>query len=292
VRQAVLATGRSTVRGYGCLTSRWRPYPDFLVIGAKRGGSTSFYYDLLRHSRICPLFPRPEHLPKAAATKGVHFFDVNFGRGERWYRSHMPSTFVRDRMSRQRGGSVIVGEASPYYLFHPAAAERAARVVPNAKIIVLLRDPVQRTYSHWKERRRNGVEPLSFADALRAEDERIGDVEARLCADPGFHSYPHEQLSYARQSEYDAALRRWYDRFPADRILPLASEDYYARPDDVLGRAAEFLGLPRERLATGAVRNAAAGADLDPRLTEELAQRFADSIRRTVELTGRTYPWS
>lgn len=270
-------------------TARWRPLPDFLIIGAKRGGTTSFYYDLLGHSRVCPLFPRPDHLPKADPTKGVHFFDQNFPRGERWYRAHLPSTRVRRRYAG--GAPVVVGEASPYYLFHPAAAGRAAALVPDAKIIAVLRDPVQRTHSHWKERRRNGAEDLDFAAALAVEDSRIGDAEQRLLDDPRAYSYAHEQLSYARQSEYARTLRRWYDHFPRQRILVLSSEEYYADPATALATTHRFLGLPAERPAPGQVRNAAAGAAIDPDVAAQLRDRFAPGHRELEALTGRTFPW-
>lgn len=284
--------GRLAVHEFGEATARWRPDPDFLIIGAKRGGSTSFYYDLLQHSQIVPLFPRPDHLPKAVATKGIHYFDQNYEKGERWYRAHLPSTFVRGRQERRVGARVITGEASPYYLFHPAAAERAALLLPKVKIIAVLRDPVMRTYSHWKERRRNNMEDLDFAAALAAEDARIGDADERLRSDPAFHSYPHEQQSYARQSEYAPALERWYAHFPREQILILASEDYYADPPQVLGEAQDFLGLRREALESGDVRNAAAGAQLDVVLAQQLAARFAPLNARLRELTGRDFPWS
>lgn len=188
----LVSLGREVIRTYGRATADLRLDPDFLIIGAKRGGSTSFYYDLLRHSHVCPLFPRPDHLPKGEPTKGIHFFDQNFDRGERWYRAHLPSRFARQRLAARVGPPVITGEASPYYLFHPAAAERAAALVPNVKIIAVLRDPVMRTFSHWKERRRSNREDLDFAAALAAEDARLGDVERRLAADPAAYSYAHE----------------------------------------------------------------------------------------------------
>jgi hypothetical protein len=287
-----VAAGRRAIYGFGQATAKWRPDPDFLIIGAKRGGSTSFYYDMLGHSRICPLFPRPDHLPKAAATKGIHYFDQNYERGERWYRAHLPSIFARERLAKRVGGPVVTGEASPYYLFHPAAAERAAALVPEVKIIAVLRDPVMRTYSHWKERRRGGFEQLTFAEALAAEDSRVGDVEDRLRREPGFHSYAHEQLSYARQSEYAPALERWYANFPRDQILILASEEYYSNPQKVLDEAQAFLGLPHEVLVSGEVRNAAAGDELDPAIAEQLAARFAPANARLQELTGRAFPWT
>jgi len=292
IRDRVIAAGRAAVHAYGEGTSRWRPDPEFLIIGAKRGGSTSTYFDLLRHSRVSPLFPRPDHLPKATATKGIHYFDTHYDRGERWYRAHLPSRFARDRQARAAGGDVITGEASPYYLFHPAAAERAARLLPGAKILAVLRDPVYRAHSHWKERRRNGVEELSFADALAAEDERIGDVEDRLRTDPSFTSYAHEQLSYARQSEYDVGLERWYAQYPAAQIKVIASEDYYADPQAALDEVFEFLDLPPERVASGEVRNAAGGDDLEPAIRDALAARFAPHNDRLEQLTGRRFDWT
>ncbi len=289
--ELVVAAGREAIRAFGKASASWRPDPDFLVIGAKRGGSTSFYFDLLAHRHLCPLFPRPERLPKAEATKGIHYFDQNYFRGERWYRSHLPSARVRARQQARVGGPVVTGEASPYYLFHPGAAERAAALLPDVKIIAVLRDPVMRSYSHWKERRRNGAETLSFPDALAAEDERIGDVEDALRRDPAFRSYAHENLSYARQSEYDTALQEWFSRYPAQRILVLASEDYYRDPQSCLDRALQFLGLPGQHIATGAVRNAAGGERLDASVRAQLAARFAPHNHRLEQLTGRTFPW-
>lgn len=288
----VVGLGRDAIRGWGMLTARWRPDPEFLVIGAKRGGSTSFYYDLLAHPQIAPLFPRPDHLPKAELTKGVHYFDVHYDRGARWYRSHLPSTTARRRLEASAGTPVITGEASPYYLFHPAAARRAAELVPDARIVAVLRDPVLRTYSHWKERRRQGREPLDFPAALAAEDARIGDAETRLVASDAAYSYAHEQQSYARQSEYAPALRRWYDAFPRERILVLASEDYYADPADALARTHDFLGLPaRPSGSTGEVRNAAEGDPLDPDVARALAVRFAPLNAELEDLTRRRFPW-
>lgn len=291
-RRSMIAMGRHVISGYGHATAQWRPDPEFLIIGAKRGGSTSFYYDLLRHSQIAALFPRPDHLPKAAATKGVHYFDQNYHRGERWYRSHLPSGFARGRQAHRVGLPVITGEASPYYLFHPAAAERAAAMLPKAKIIAVLRDPVHRTYSHWKERRREGMEDLAFQAALAAEDERIGEVEDTLRRDPAAYSYAHEQQSYARQSEYVTGLARWYEHYPREQILILSSEEYYGDPRGALDQAQDFLGLHRQPLGSGEVRNAAAGDAIDRVVAAELRNRFAPYNEQLCQLTGRTFPWA
>lgn len=288
---AATAAGRTAVRGYGRLTAQWRPDPEFLIIGTKRGGTTSFYYDLLAHPQVCPLFPRPDHLPKAQPTKGIHYFDANYLRGSAWFRSHLPSTFVRQRHSARARGPVVTGEASPYYLFHPAAADRAAHLLPDTRLIAVLRDPIMRTYSHWKERRRNQLEELDFADALAAEDDRLGDADERLRADPHFVSYAHEHQSYARQSEYASSLEAWYAHYPADHILVLASEDYYREPQASLDRALNFLGLPSHPIASGEVRNAAAGNDLDRAVRAQLSARFAPHNAKLTTITGETFPW-
>ena len=288
----VMTAGRTAIRLFGQATARWRPDPEFLVIGAKRGGSTSFFFDLLEHPQVAPLFPRPDHLPKATTTKGIHYFDQNYAHGERWYRAHLPSRFVRDRQAREAGGPVITGEASPYYLFHPSAPERAARLLPRVKLIAVLRDPVERTYSHWKERRRAGAEDLDFADALAAEDARLAGVTDELLARPDYYSYAHEQQSYARQSEYDVCLERWLAHYPREQLLVVSSEEYYADQQAVLDRALDFLGLPSAPVATGEVRNAAAGGGLDGPLRDRLAARFAPHNDRLAELVGERFDWS
>lgn len=291
LKRAVFDAGRTAIRTYGQATARWRPNPDFLIIGTKRGGTTSIYFDLLGHSHVVPLFPRPDRLPKATATKGIHYFDQNFQRGERWYRSHLPSTFARARAERRVGAPVITGEASPYYLFHPAAAERAQELVPEAKLILLLRDPVMRTYSHWKERRRSDTEPLGFLEALDAEDARLAGAAGLLRGDPAATSYAHEQQSYARQSEYDVSLAVWLQHFPRHQFLVLASENYYREPAATLARVQDFLGLPPESIASGTVRNAAAGEDLEPAVRDRLAARFAPHNENLERLTGEKFPW-
>jgi hypothetical protein len=148
-----------------------------------------------------------------------------------------------------------------------------------------------RTYSHWKERRRGGFEELDFAEALAAEDSRVGDVEERLRREAGFHSYAHEQQSYARQSEYAPALERWVAHYPREQFLIVSSEDYYATPQATLAEAQRFLGLPVRTLASGEVRNAAAGESIAPDVAERLAARFAPHNAALAEMTGQTFAW-
>ena len=117
--------------------------PDFVIIGAQRCGTSSLYSYLIEHPQIAP-----------ATRKELHYFDLNYAAGDEWYRSQFPQ-FPDTPFD---GRLTVTGEASPYYLFHPMAAERCASVVPDAKLIVMVRDPVERAYSHYHHERARNVD--------------------------------------------------------------------------------------------------------------------------------------
>ncbi len=288
--QAARTAARVTVRAGALVTAPLRGTPDFLLIGTKRGGTTSLYRQLETHHAYLPLFPSAERLPMRENMKGVHFFDTHHHYGKAWYRSHFPSQRARSARLAS-AGAAFTGDASPYYLFHPLAAERAAAVVPDAKLIVLLRDPVERTISHWAEQTRNGVEQLSLADALAAEVSRLGDSSEQLAAGRIRTSFAHEQQSYAAQSEYAVSLERWIRRFGRDRLLVLFSEEYYADSLAVLRQVTDFLGVPPHGEVDLSVRNAAQRTGEDVEVRDRLAERFAPDAAALEALIGRRPPW-
>ena len=234
---------RRTLRWYGQLvgsaTAQLRALPDFLIIGAKRSGTTMLLRYLHQHPLILPPFPARQ------AIKGVRYFDHNHARGESWYRRHFVTRQKLDRRGRRHGGRAITGEASPYYLYHPLVADRVAAELPRARLIVMLREPLARAHSHYKKNvELFGIEPLSFEDALLAEDERLDGEVDRLRSDPGYISFAHEHHAYALQSDYAAHLKPWLDRFPREQILICRTEDLRRDPQMVLDRVTGFLGLP------------------------------------------------
>jgi hypothetical protein len=278
LRQPVVPLVKSGLRAYGVATAGRRVLPDFLVIGAKRGGSTSLYRNLVRTAGVLPLFPR------AADLKGTYFFDVEYGRGERWYRSHFPT---------RRSVDERVGEASPYYLSHPHAAERAAHLVPAARVVAVLRDPVARAHSHYQERSRQGIETLpTFAAAVEAEPDRLAGEVERMLEDPTYVSWNHLNFGYLAQSDYAAGLSRWLAAFPREQVLVLRSEDLYADDAAVLAEVRGFLGLEAQRPAETKQWNRTGSSDLDPVLARELADRLASSVAALGDLLGwPADPW-
>ena len=288
IRQAAPQRAREHLREllvkYGERTSAQRPLPDFLVIGTKRGGTTSLWRYLIQHPLVPRLFP-------AWNTKTSHYFEDNWTRGEAWYRSHFPTTRRHMALERRHGGPVKVGEAAPLYMFHPLAARRVADLMPQARMIVLLRDPVQRAYSHWKERRTEGKEPLDFAAALAAEDSRTAQEREKLIADPGYVSTAFDWYSYRTRGRYLEHLEPWLDRFDSSQLLFVPSETLYREPAATYGRVLEFIGLPPYDLQASDVFNDRPSKSMDEPVRAELAAYFKPYNAALEERLGMTFNW-
>ena len=271
VPEPVRKVARNAVWTFGRLTARRRPLPDFLVIGAQKAGTTALYAYLRWHPGIA-----------GPSWKEVSFFDRHWWRGEAWYRGQFPL----------RAGERLVGEASPSYLFHPLAPERARSLVPGAKLVALLRDPVDRAYSQYQHEVALGREPLSFEDALAAEDERlVGEVE-RLIADSRAFSRAWWDHTYTARGRYAEQLERWLEAFPSEQLLVVRTEELGERPAETYASILAFLGAePHELPHYPRVFD----RDYEPMSAETraaLAATFAEPNRRLEALLGRELGWS
>ena len=246
--------------------------PDFVVIGAQRGGTTSLHAYLGGHPRIA--------LP---ATKELHYLTDRFARGREWYLGQFPAAIPPDGLT---------GEATPYALFHPLAPDRLRATAPDAKLIVLLRNPVDRAYSHYLMAHARGDEPLDFAAALDSEADRMAGEEERLRSDPTYVSWPHKQFSYLARGDYAPQLARWFARFPRDQFLILRSEDLYADPAATYGRVLDFLELEPAGSSSFAVHNRTDGPFLASRLRDRLAAHFAPKNAGLADLLGWDPGWT
>lgn len=276
---------RRGARQLAMSTSASRALPDFLIVGTKRGGTTSLWNYLLAHPLVMPMFPLRNQ-------KSAHYFDVNFGRGDRWYRSHFPSRAARQRLQRAHGHAPVAGEASPLYMWDPRVAPRVAEVVPQAKIIVLLRNPVDRAYSHWKERVGEGVEPLSFEAAIDREPERLAGEVERMMAEPYYVSQPFDWFPYVRRGEYLPQVRRWFEHFDRSQVLVLRSEDMYADPEAVYHRTISFLDLPAHTPSGFRRFNYTPSPDLDAGTRHQLEQHYRPLNDELAAELGPEFTWA
>ena len=263
---------RNAVWTYGKATAAVRPLPDFLILGAQKAGTTALYAYLRRHPEIT-----------GPSWKEVSYFDRHYARGPNWYRGNFPN------LLRSRGE--LVGEASPSYLFHPLAPRRVAALVPDAKLIVLVRNPVDRAYSHYHHEVALGREPLSFEDALAAEDGRTAGEEARLAAEPGYFSHAWWNHTYKARGCYAEQLERWLDVFPLERLLVLPSEELLGEPGRTHARVLEFLGAEPHLLDSYPRVFEREYEAMRPETRAELGAYFAGPNHSLYELLGRDLGW-
>lgn len=215
----------------GRMTAPLRMLPGFLIVGAQRCGTTSMYRALSTHPGV----------RKAVLHKGVHYFDMNYDRGIGWYRAHFPLAVTARGWTSS--GAALTFESSPYYLFHPLAAERIAADLPGVKLIVLVRDPVERAYSAYAHELARGFEIESFERAIELEAERLDGEADRVAAEPGYLSHSHQHHGYRARGEYAEQLGRLERLFGRDRIHVVDSGDFFAKPEPVYDAVLDFLGL-------------------------------------------------
>jgi hypothetical protein len=231
-----------------------RALPDVLILGAMKAGTSSLHHCLTQHPGVI-----------APLRKEVHYFDVHYEEGERWYRAHFGRV----------GEPGLNLDSSPYYLAHPLAPQRAHALVPDARLIVLLRDPVRRAYSQYWHERDKRRETLSFEEAIAAEPARLGDDEQRLARGEIRHSRAHQHFGYLARGRYAEQLERWWQVYPRDRMLVLRFEDLARDPLEVLGRTLDYLGLPRIEHVRLEARNTRKYPPMDPATAERLREYFA-----------------
>jgi sulfotransferase family protein len=257
-------------------SSELRALPDALIIGAQRSGTSSLVRHLARHPGVLKSLGRGE----------IHFFDRDpiFARGVSWYRSRFPLRSMVRLVGSRLGCAPRVLEKTPAYLFRPKATERMAELLPDARLIVLLRNPVERAYSNYHHARRELGVTMSFEEVVEtgiAAVERDG-VDA-VAEAPG-------PATVVARSVYHDQLARLFKLYPRERVHVERSESYFARPDESVDRLLDFLGLPRMRLTVKAVRPPPYA-----RLPEALRRRLTGFFRphndRLERLLGRAMEW-
>jgi hypothetical protein len=207
--------------------------PDFMIIGAQKGGTTSLYYYLIQHPSIV-----------TALQKEPHFFDTNYQKNVFWYRSHFPTYLHKYYLEYVARKVFLTGEGSPDYLFHPHAPKRIAAILPDVKLIVLLRNPVERAYSGYFHQVHMGREKLSFEDAIFSEEERTREGKEIVATCESYRSYNRDHFSYLARGIYVDQLQTWYSFFPREQILILKSEDLYTQPASIYKQTLDFLNVP------------------------------------------------
>jgi hypothetical protein len=188
---------------------------------------------------------------------------------------------------------VVRGEASPAYIFHPAAVRRIAETLTDTRLIVILRDPVQRAMSHYKHERRLGFEPCAtFEEALALEDSRVGDEYEMLSNGSMARSFAVAHFAYTRRGMYADQLKRATTEIGPERLLVLVSEDMFTDPSGAITRALDFVGAtPHVNNRVGQNDMAFESESMDQHTKSMLTKKFAEPNAELAEFLGRELPW-
>lgn len=278
----VKTVGRAVSIRVGSATAQRRQLPSFILVGAQRAGTTSLFRALSSHPSI---FSANFH-------KGVNYFDVNYTRPFSWYQGHFPTEAALQRRARGTLAAPITFEASGYYMFHPCAAERIARHLPDVRILAMLRDPVERAYSAWKHESARGYESEPFESALELEDHRLAGEIERLRTDDGYYSFAHRHHAYRRRGEYADQLRRLLEFFPVDRLHVIDSETFFEQPESTYTGVLDFLGLPPILPDRFDRWNGRPSSPMADSTRAALRERFAGPDQALADLLGRRPAWS
>jgi hypothetical protein len=269
-------------RGVGRATAGARMTPAFLIVGAQRCGTTSLYKALSQH---------PSILRGIRGAREVHYFDTDYWRGMSWYLGHFPLEARHRWVSRRLGSPVVTFESTPYYMFHPLAAQRVAADLPNVQLLVLLRDPVERAYSAYAHERAQGYETETFDRAIELEESRTSGEEVRLLSDPSAYSFEHHHHSYLARGRYVDQLERLANHHGRENIKVLQSEEFFHRPAEVFRSVEGFLGLPPCETIVFDKHNSRPRSSMDPDLRRHLEEHFEPHDARLAAWLGYNPFW-
>ncbi len=249
-----------------------RNVPDFLIIGAQKAGTTSLFHYLNQHPDI--------FMPSA---KEVHFFDLHYETGIEAYQS---------LFSEAADSGKVTGEASPYYLFHPCVPERVKTHLPDVKLIILLRDPVARAFSHYHHSVRIGVETVAdFFEAIALEEDRLLGAEKDLAEGAIQQHFSFQHHSYVRRGFYSRQIERWMQFFPLSQMHFLQSETFFTDPKNVLEGIYRFLSVKTFQINKFVIQNQGGVKMSADQGFEQVEKKYHGEKQRIEELIGLPLTW-
>lgn len=232
-----------------------------MIIGAQKGGTTSLYNYLIKHPQIEP-----------ASQKEIHFFDWNYDKGIDWYRKQFPSLKLNNNY-------VITGEATPNYLFQQDVPRRVFEHMPEVKLIILLRNPVDRAFSHYQM-------------ALRAKAkmlQRNGMDKHFLTFEEAFNRNIKEIFS---RSQYVDQLKNWRKYFPKEQILIIESSDLLGKTEETVENVIRFIGLqPLNLKSYKRYHTGLYTVKMQPETREKLVSFYRPYNKELYNYLGQSFDW-
>ncbi|MDR6999845.1 sulfotransferase domain-containing protein [Neobacillus niacini] len=239
-----------------------RRLPDFLIIGTQKGGTTSLYNYLIQHPQIMQ-----------AKKKEIHFFDLKYHKGMKWYKRQFP-------LKPTSLGGFKTGEATPKYIFDKDVPERVFKQMPAVKLIVLLRNPVDRAFSNYQMdldsklplllHQGSNDQFMTFEEALEAN---IGQI-------------------YLKKGMYAEQLERWLKWFPTNQLLIIQSEKFFSNPAQTLTKVYRFLGVSNIRLTNYQPYRSGNYKKMKPETRKKLLAFYKPHNDKLNKLLNMNFNWN
>jgi len=218
------------------ITGFIRVIPDFLVIGAKRCGTTSLYQHLSEHPCI-----------SRSPRDNIGFFNENYHLGINWYKSLFPTVFYKKKME-SKNKQCLFFDVTSTYMEEELTAKNVYEVNPNQKIIVILRNPVDRAYSHYHVNVKEKSEKRSFEDAVFEEMNRIKSERIIQNKNKNLRVFTPNNIHYLKKGFYALQLKSWFKIFPREQILVLSTEEFQEDQNLIYKKIFDFLNIPNMKI--------------------------------------------
>jgi len=255
--------------------------PDFLISGFPRCGTTSLFNNLIKHDCILsPLVKEPS------------FFNSDYYRGLGWYKSFFPTKFKKEQLQKKLNSTVITGEATATYAFDPKCPSRIKEVLPNIKLIFLLRNPIERAFSHYRSIRKRGLESLSFEEAIKVEEKRLEGEYQNMLVNKNYYSKKFHFYGYLSGGHYYKLLKNWYNEFENEQILILKSEDIFKNPIEQMDKICSFLNISQINFQEYSHHNLSEDKlKLDQINQKKLKEHFESHNEQLYKFLGLNFEW-
>ena len=227
---------------------------------------------------------------KGVPYKELHFFNSHYEKGHLWYRAHFPLSWnMRAKDGIQK---LLTGEKTPAYLAHPEVPKRVKNLIPDVKLIVMLRNPIDRAYSHYNMCVRDGWEKLSFEEALDSEEKRLQEVLNKYGPIEMWKHPSTRYFLYKYRGHYAEHLKRWFEFFSRDQFIILKSEDYFEDPTRIFLKVQDFIGLPHWKPTEIKLPKRGRRKPLSQETREKLREYFRPLNEELYQLLGKDFGWA
>ena len=259
------------------MTFPFRVLPDFLVIGVGRSGTTSLYYYLDQHPSIVK-----------SSYDEIGFFDDNFHLGLSWYRSMFTTIFTKF-LIKLKTKYFMTYEVTPWYVRRPWTARRIKKIFPNIKLIIVLRNPIDRTYSHYHLSTQND-EKRDFKVVIKEDMKNISQWNITEKNDSYFSN--QVQNSKLARGFYYEQIIPWFELFSKEQIMIISSEDLASKTQSTLREIFSFLELPIYDIKNTEKVNVSKYSKMDQETRNLLIDFFRPYNEKLFEYLNREFDWN